>query len=421
MESDGRVRRRLSVMMVLVYSVQGAFWPLLSIHLVDLGVAERGRGWIFATMALGSFAVPMGAGQLVDRLMPTQRFLSISFGAGTVLLALMGSGVTSNAGGMFGLFLAYWLIMSPNYSLSSSIAFRNLARPDRDFGKVRLWGTVGWMASGWLVSGVMAWSGSRSGRGTPEAFWVAVGLSGATALYCRFLPDTPPIKAPGNRKSWARDVSDLVRSPSMGVYLLAAFGVSLTTPFVYQVMPNYLRAIGMDRAWVGTAMTLGQWPEIAALAALPWLIGRYGYRATLGLGIAAYLVRYGMLALDPSVWLATAGIPLHGIGVACFTIGGQMFVDGRAPADRRASAQSLNTVVTGGLGSLLGSLLAGEVVAAFPGRFGMIFLVPCAINASLLAFLLLMFRPTIAAPQPPDVPVRPPAVEPTARPVSAGG
>ena len=76
MDADDRVKVRLSGMMALVYSVQGAFWPLLSIHLVDLGVSERGRGWIFATMAMASFAMPLGAGQLVDRLMPTQRFLA---------------------------------------------------------------------------------------------------------------------------------------------------------------------------------------------------------------------------------------------------------------------------------------------------------------------------------------------------------
>ncbi len=90
MDAEDRVKARLAGMMALVYSVQGAFWPVLSLHLVDLGISERGRGWIFGTMAMASFAIPLGAGQLVDRLMPTQRFLSLSFGAGTVLLAVMG-------------------------------------------------------------------------------------------------------------------------------------------------------------------------------------------------------------------------------------------------------------------------------------------------------------------------------------------
>jgi MFS family permease len=244
---------------------------------------------------------------------------------------------------------------------------------------------------------VMVWSGSKVGRGASEAFWIAVVLSAVTAIYCRTLPDTPPITTGGPKTSSFRDVSDFVRSPSMPVYLILAFGVSLTTPFVYQVMPNYLRAIGMERAWVSTAMSLGQWPEVLMLAALPWLIRRIGYRSTLALGIAAYAVRFATLAFNPPLWLATAGIPLHGIGVACFTVGGQVFVNDRASDDRRASAQSINTVVTSGLGSLLGCLLAGEVVAAFPGRFGMVFLVPCAINAVLLLVLVVKFRPEAVA------------------------
>jgi MFS family permease len=393
MDVEAGVRTRLSVMMALVYSVQGAFWPLLSIHLVDLGISERGRGWVFATMAIASFAMPLGAGQLVDRLMPTQRYLSLSFGAGTGLLALMAWGVSTHAGWLFGLFLVYWLLMAPSYSLSGSLAFRNLARPDHDFGKVRLWGTVGWMAVGWLASGIMAWSGTRVGRGASEAFWIATALSAATALYCWTLPNTPPVPVEGRRTSSLDDVVELIRAPGMSVYLVLTFGVSLTTPFVYQVMPNYLRTIGMDRAWVSTAMTLGQWPEIAMLVTLPWLIRRFGYPVTLGIGLAAYALRFTTLAFDPPLWLATAGIPLHGIGVACFTVGGQMFVDARASSDRRASSQAVNTVVTGGLGSLVGSLLAGEVVGLFPGQYGPVFLVPGAIDLGLVLLLVWKFRP----------------------------
>jgi MFS family permease len=396
MDAEAGVKSRLSWMMALVYSVQGAFWPLLSIHLVDLGISERGRGWIFATMALASFAMPLGAGQLVDRLMPIQRFLTLCFGAGTGLLALMAWGVSSHVGWLFGLFLAYWLLMAPGYSLSGSMAFRNLVQPARDYGRVRLWGTVGWMIVGWLVSGLMAWSGPRVGQGVSEAFWIAALLSALTAFYCRTLPNTPPMAAGGRRTSSLEDVAELVRSPGITAYLALSFGVSLTTPFVYQVMPNYLRVSGMDRAWVSTAMSLGQWPEVAMLAALPWLIRRFGYRLTLGLGLAAYALRFASLAIDPPLWLATAGIPLHGVGVACFSIAGSMFVDSRASSDRRASAQSVNTMISAGLGSILGSLLAGEVVGLFPGRFDLVFLVPCVINAGLILLLVWKFRPGVS-------------------------
>lgn len=402
MDGEARLRVRLAVLMALVYSVQGAFWPVLAIHLGDLGISERGRSGIFATAALASFVMPLGAGQLVDRLMPTQRLLAATFATGALLLGAVAAGWATTTRGLLGLFLAYWLFMAPSYSLSSSLVFRNLKRPERDFARVRLWGTVGWMAVGWAVSLVMghvARRGGGPGRGAVEAFWIAAGCSLAASLYCLTLPHTPPVRlVPGGRRSSAAgDVRDLLGRPGVRAYLLGAFCFSLTTPFVYQVIPAHLRRIGMDRAWVASAMSLGQWPEVVGLALLPILIRRWGYRATLAVGVGSYVVRFGLLAAVPSLGVAVAGIPLHGVGIACFSIVGQMFINTQAAADRRASAQSINTVVNGGLGSMTGSLLAGEAIRRTPDHPGLVFLVPCAINLALLVFLLARFRPPAPA------------------------
>jgi MFS family permease len=180
----------------------------------------------------------------------------------------------------------------------------------------------------------------------------------------------------------------------VAVYLLIAFGVSLTTPFVYQVIPAYLESRGLPRPWIATAMTLGQVPEIGALLVLPRLFRRFGYRGTLALGIAAWLLRYGSLVLNPPLWVAVAGIALHGVGIACFAIAGQIFLDSEAPADRRASAQGLYVVVNTGIGSLLGNLLAGESASWLRADSAAVFLVPCLINLGLLVYLFQGFRPS---------------------------
>ena len=408
MDTDGRMRLRLAAMMALIYSVQGAFWPVMTLHLADLGVSERGRGLVFATMAMASFAMPLGAGQLVDRFFPTRWFLVGSFGAGAVVLATIALGVATTPAAFFGLFLVYWLFMAPSYSLSNSLAFRNLARPERDFARVRLWGTVGWMAVGWVVSLTMALAGRQmtARRGATEAFWVAAGLSLVTACYCRTLPMTPPLRlVPGGRRTtFVQDIGDLLRRPGVAAYLVAAFGFSLTTPFVYQVIPQYLRRAGMDRAWVASAMSMGQWPEVIGLACLPALIRRWGFRTTLMVGVGSYVVRFASLATEPSLAVATLGIPLHGVGIACFSIAGQMFVNGQAADDRRASAQSMNTVVNGGLGSMIGSLLAGEVLRRLPDRPGLVFAVPAVINLGLVAYLLANFPPARRLDPPPADP-----------------
>lgn len=374
-------------MMALLYAVQGTWYPLLAVHLKDLGVSGEARGWIFATFALGSVLAPIGAGQLADRRFAADRLMSLIYAVAAVLLGVMASGRVGGAGPIFGLFLVYWLVVAPASGLSNAIALRNLPRPREQFGGVRLWGTVGWMVAGWVVAQAMAITGSDgSRRGASEAFAVGAVLSAVFAGFCLRLPRTPPLATGGSGLGWAEavaDASSLLRRPIVALYLFTAFGVTLTLPYMFQVQPPYLEQIGLPRRWIAPAMTLGQVPEIFALWALPWMFRRLGDRGTLALGIAAWVVRYGTLAADPPLWLAIAGIPLHGIGIACFTVAGQMFLDSQAPPHRRAGAQGLHTVITAGAGALLGNLLAGAVVGRLGDTAG-VFVVPFAVNAILL-------------------------------------
>lgn len=393
-----RTRWRLAGMMALIYAVQGAFWPLLAVHLRDLGIDGRGRGWIFATLAVGSFAMPLGAGQLVDRLMPAQRFLALAYLVGTAILGALAWGVSVTSGPLFAWFLAYWLVMAPTTVIGASLAFRNLAHPQKEFAGVRLWGTIGWMVSGWFVSILMSCVGSsRTGQGAYEAFWVAAGLSLVLAVYSLTLPHTPPLAVGDRAGSGLRAAVALLRRREVSVYLRTAFCVCLTTPFLYQVLPTHLESRGLPRAWISTAMTLGQVPEIAALAVLPWMLRRFQFEGTLTLGIAALALRFVSLAVDPPLWVVLAGIPLQGIGVACFTIGGQVFMDSRAPADRRAGAQAILTVLTAGMGSLLGSVLAGEISTWFSRDSALVFLIPCVIDVALIIYFCVNFRPDYTA------------------------
>jgi len=383
-------------MMALIYSVQGAFWPLLAVHLRDLGVGGRGRGWIFATLAMGSLAMPLGAGHLVDRLLAAERFMALAYLVGAALLGAIACGVASSPWPLFAWFLVYWLVTAPTTGIGAAIAFRNLERPREQFGGIRLWGTVGWMVVGWSVSLVMMSSGaSRGGHGAFEAFWVAAILSLWLAVYSLTLPHTPPLAvAPQEPKGRGlRSALELWRRRDVAVFLQTAFGVCLTTPFLYQVLPPHLESRGLPRPWISTALTLGQVPEIAALAVLPWLFRRVQFRGTLAIGIAAFGVRFASLALDPPLWVILAGIPLQGVGVACFTIGGQVFMDSRAPSDRRASAQALFMVVTSGIGSLVGSVLAGEISSWFVKDSAQVFLIPCVIDIALLIYFRARFQP----------------------------
>ena len=328
--------------------------------------------------------------------MPTQWFLVLAYAIGGLILAALASGWLVNPLTLFLVFLAYWSFIAPTNGLSSSLAMRNLDDPSREYGAVRLWGTIGWMAVGWLVSAVMLAAPIRSTAGMHEAFTIAAGLSFVMAVYCVFLPHTPPLATAAVGRANLRQGLEVLRQPDVRVYLITAFGVYLTTPLVYQAMPGYLAARGLPRPWISTAMSLGQVPEVAALATLPWLLGRVGYKWTIAVGVSAWLARFATLASNPPLWLAVGGGVLHGVGYGCFTIGGQVFLDSRAPRTHRASVQAVFLVLTTGLGSLLGSLLAGEWVGRGPGDDVLVFLIPCMINGALLIYFLRGFRSHIS-------------------------
>src|SRR5271157_3980400 len=109
------------------------------------------------------------------------------------------------------------------------------------------------MAVGWLVSVAMGWTGAnRTGGGSYEAFLIAMVLSIIVALYCLTLPDTPPLARERASGGWAGldEMLALIRKPDVRVFLVPAFGVYLTTPMVYQVMPGFPgRGCRQPRPW----------------------------------------------------------------------------------------------------------------------------------------------------------------------------
>ena len=381
-------RWRLNGMMGLVYAVQGAWWPILAVHLEDLGVGGRARGWMFSTLAIASVLTPMLAGRLADRKIAGPRLLVGIYAVGSVMLSALAAGWAVGVGPTFGLLLAYWLVTAPASGLAATVALRNLPKPAEQYSGVRLWGTVGWMVTGWGVTLILRASGT--GQGAAGALWVGAGLSALMALYCLGLPRTPPLE---RRSPDAPPTgTPLLGRRGVALYLAVAFAVSLTTPFVYQAVPPYLRGLGLPKAYLAMGLSLGQVLEIASLAVLPRLLSRLGYRASMTLGILAWVAYYTLMASRPPLWLALATILLNGVAIALFHVAGPIYLDRLAPSDRRAGAQGLFLVVTAGVGSLAGNLLAGEVVAALGEVGPRVFIVPAVIDVLAALALWLGFR-----------------------------
>src|SRR5262249_37080444 len=170
--------------------------------------------------------------------------------------------------------------------------------------------------------------------------------------------------------SWLAPVAALclLRDRSFAVCSAGCFGVCLTMSFCSQAVPLLLAHLGLSRPWLPPTLTLSQSMEVLMLLLLPLLLLRLGSRHTMILGLVAWTVSQSIWAHGRPLWLVVMALPSWGMVVCCYLIAAQVFVNGRASGDIRASAQGLFTVVNGG-GMLTGHLLVGWIRDRTQGDF----------------------------------------------------
>jgi hypothetical protein len=390
----------------LVYAAAGSVIPLFTLRLQELAFSPRDMAWACATQAIAGLITPL-AGQIADRWLPAERCLAgFAFFAGILLWHL--AGLTTPAA-VFGVALAMFVLLVPCITLAASICFAHLQQPDREFGPIRLWGTVGWIAPSLTLSVLFdvrrmlsAADAAISTGARPdqwaEIFRLAAILAWALAGYALTLPHTPPHRRLG---SWLAPLSalKLLRGRSFLVYLFCAFGLCLSLPFAQQVMPLLLVDLGIPSPWLLRILPLAQVMEIVALALLPMILLRFNVRGSMLLGLIAWTVYMIALAQGRPTALVVASLSMNGVCICCFFIAGQVFVNRRARGDIRASAQALLTF-TNSLGQLLGNLLVGWVRTRVNEAFPPTFTVAACISVALLVVFTFGFSENEDVKQP---------------------
>ena len=387
--------------MFLQFAIWGAWLPLLWNYLSGhLGFEGPRIGEIFMVGGIGAIVGPFIAGQVADRYVNTEKLLGICHILGGILIWQL-SWIDSYA--MFLVFsLLYSMIYAPTLALTNSLSFHHLPNRDRDFGKIRLWGTVGWIAVGIgigqyllhnytpaidpALAGVALEEAKQAqmavqNAGIVMAFKLSAVLGILMGLYCFTLPATPPSKEESDNAT-AKALSEIRFQPLITLFIIAVpvscihqFYFVHTAPFVQQVQAGAGESLA---AWFnsifgvggGGLMTLGQMSEILVLGAMPVLAVKFSRKSLLTIGLAAYVLRFFLFsnvgtitgaATDAQLGMVIGGILLHGLCFGCFIFVAFMVVDEQMTPDVKASGQNLFNLVIVGIGIIVGSLIAGLV------------------------------------------------------------
>src|SRR3954469_24097969 len=382
---NSTLRFKLSVMFFLEYVIWGAWLPLLGLYLGDSYLRFTGgqQAWIFKAFAIASLTGMFFGGQLADRYFSQEKFLAFSHLVGG--LAMFGLVYVKGFWPFFGLMLLHCFFFVPTLSITNAIAFANLKDAQKDFGFVRVFGTIGWIAASWPfifipidwakvpsmgeAGGFISWIGTalgtlKTGPGMEAALASTFTVSGIVSLilasYCFLLPHTPPAK--NQRASFAPlEALRLLAVPSILVLFIVTFLDTVVQWCYFFWTSSFLTDIGLPQNWVAPAMSIGQIAEISTMAGLGFFLKRLGWRTTMIIGILGHVVRFAIYAIGTreTLWLVILSNVVHGFAYAFFFATVYIFVDENFPSDVRTSAQSLFNLMILGIGQLVGMFLWG--------------------------------------------------------------
>ncbi len=355
------IRARLSVMMFLNYVIWGAWYVTLSTYLTNaLHFTGTQAGAVFGTTALASMISPFFVGLIADRYLPTERVLSALHFIGAILLWRVASAQTFGA--VYGLLLAYCLCYFPTIALTNSLTLQHVQDPGRDFPLIRVFGTLGWIAIGVAV-------GSMGFEKSATPFLLASAGSVVMGFFSLMLPHTPPVArgdALSIRGVLGLDALVMLKDRSFLVFAIASILACVPLTFYFSFTNDYLNDVHFANA--AGKMTLGQVSEVGMMLVMPFVLRRMSVKRILMIGLAAWTVRYTLLAFGdagPRAWMFYAAILVHGVCYDFFFMTGQLYTDQQAPADLRSAAQGFLTFMTYGVGMYAGSLISGNALDFF--------------------------------------------------------
>jgi nucleoside transporter len=379
---------KLSLMMLLEYFIWGSWYvtmgTYMSTFLQSSGVQI---GAAYSALAIATMISPFFVGMVADRFFAAQKIMGVLHvvGAGLLYLATQITGNTA----FYWVILVYSLLYMPTIALSNSIAFQQMTDPGKQFPWIRVFGTLGW-----IVAGVMI---SRLGIDkTASTFHLAAIASFALGIISFVLPHTPP-KGKASGSTIGIEAFVLFKDKSYLIFLVAAILVCVPLSFYYENANRFLNELGIEG--VAGKMTLGQVSEALFIVTIPFLLLRFGVKKILVVGMLAWILRYIFFAFgnaNEALWMLYLGIILHGICYDFFFVTGYMYTEKKADTNVKSAAQGLFTFATYGIGMFIGTWIAGFTADNFKTgeihNWQSIWMVPAYIAIGVLVYFILFFK-----------------------------
>ncbi len=353
----------------ILFFGMGALGPILSLYLVNcLHFTDIQAGVILSLSAISSIIAPLAGSFIADRLIPAERLLSIClFGASSMLLVLYH---THGYISFLVLYFLYLLLLAPCMSLNNTVIFHHVKDRKKDYGRIRVFGTLGWIAVAWLFS----WFRLRGGGGDiltgrlPEAILVSAAAFALLGIAAFFIPAKQPVITEKVRLFPVDSVA-VIKKPQVLALMAIAFLSIIIDRFYTFGSSLFLAQSGIPAQSILPFLSVGQIFEIPAMLLLGSFILKLGIRNVMMLGIACNVARYAFFILsNGNTTFILVGTLFHGLAYTFVFSSIAILLDSHTSPKSRAGVHQLFNVLASGIGALVGSLLAGAVAKAMRSK-----------------------------------------------------
>lgn len=389
------IKIRLIILSFLQFAVWGAYLTSMGNYLGSIGLGQQ-IGLFYAMQGFVSILMPAIMGIIADRWIPAQKLLGISHLIAAIFLGAAGyygmqHSDSTDFTTLFSLYSLSVMFYMPTIALSNSVAYSALINNNFDtiktFPPIRTFGTIGFIVAMLFVNFAgfengnftLNFSNSQgfvSFQNTYAQFFVSAFLGIVLFAYSFTLPHCPT-----NKSDEKQTLSDalglkafaLFKDKKMAIFFVFSMllGISLqitngyANPFItsFKDIPQYADSWGANNA--NALISLSQVSETLCILLIPFCLKRFGIKKVMLMAMFSWFLRFGLFAVgDPGsgVWMFILSMIVYGVAFDFFNVSGSLFVDQETDANIRSSAQGVFMMMTNGLGSTIGMLVAGEIV-----------------------------------------------------------
>ncbi len=364
---SSKLKFQLSIMMFLEFFIWGGWFVTLGSFLGNnLGASDSESAMAYSTQSFGAIIAPFIIGLIADRYFNAEKILGILHLAGAVLMYMMSN--TTEFSLFYPYILGYMILYMPTLALVNSISFNQMKNPTKEFPIVRVFGTLGWILSGWIISFAFKWDSIENiEHGFLSNTFLMVAIASAIlGVFSFTLPKTPPKVIKGEKVTISEvlglDAIKLLRDKNYLIFFISSVLICIPLAFYYQNISLFLTEYKVENSTFWASM--GQASEVLFMLLLPFFFKRYGFKKTILIGMLAWAIRYLLFAYGNAgdlFFMLVTGIALHGICYDFFFVSGQIYTDSKAGDKIKSAAQGLITLATYGIGMLIGFWIAGKI------------------------------------------------------------